>query len=459
MRCSVVIPCHGGVDLTRACIESLVQQDERPAEIVLVDNASPDTTATLDGLHGVVRVVKLPTNRGFAGGVNAGIAAARGDTVLVLNNDTQAATNLLAELHAVLATDPAIAAVAPVSNHVKGPAMLPVGARGKDPVARARMAAELAGEPVRLQDVDTLAGLCLLVRRATFAMAGAFDERFGHGNFEDDDFCLRLRLQGHRLVVARRAFLHHEGHATFRSLGLEIGAEIRRRRAQFVAKWRHDPAGRAVIAALAGDVAGAAGAAHEAAAAWPKWPDSDWHAARWFRANGDHGGAAARFGAILRTCPAHSDAAVELTCSLLAAGDRSGAERTATTTLRRCHLPTTHALRVATAFGEDDYRRGEFAGARRRFAAARELAPDDGALHNWIGSCDLATGDLAGAEAAFAAAVAAGFALAHTNLGIVFARRGDRRRARASFARAVEESPGDPVARQNLEAIERAVPV
>ncbi len=459
MRCSVVIPCHGGVDLTRACIESLLQQDELPTEVVLVDNASPDATATLDGMHGLVHVVRLPANLGFAGGVNAGVAAARGDTVLVLNNDTQAATNLLTELHAVLASDPTIAAVAPVSNHVKGSAMLPIGSRGKDTAARARIAAELAAEPVRMQDVDTLAGLCLLVRRQTFATVGAFDERFGHGNFEDDDFCLRLRLLGHRLVIARRAFLHHEGHATFRSLGLEIGAEIRRRRTQFVAKWRHDPAGRAVIAALAGDVAAAGVAAHEAAAVWPRWPDSDWHLARWFRGNGDHTNAAARFAAILRTCPAHSDAAVELTCSRLAAGDRAGAERIAATALRRCHLPTAHALRVATAFGEDDYRRGEPASACQRFRAALELAPADGALYNWVGSCELAAGDLAAAEAAFTAAIAAGFPLAHTNLGIVFAQRGDRQRARASFVRAVEQAPGDAVARRNLEAIERAIPV
>src|SRR5436190_18086827 len=95
MRCSVVIPCHNGADLTRACIASLLHQDGgAPAEILIVDNGSTDATARLASLGLPVRVLEQGRNLGFAGGVNAGIRAASQPLVLVLNNDTQAAPDL-----------------------------------------------------------------------------------------------------------------------------------------------------------------------------------------------------------------------------------------------------------------------------------------------------------------------------------------------------------------------------
>ena len=61
--------------------------------------------------------------------------------MLVLNNDTQAATNLLRELHDVLVGHPRMGTVAPCSNHVKGDALLPVGDAGKTAAGRAALRA------------------------------------------------------------------------------------------------------------------------------------------------------------------------------------------------------------------------------------------------------------------------------------------------------------------------------
>src|SRR5688572_4265304 len=119
MQCTVVIPCHNGVELTRACIASLLQQRcGAPAEILLVDNGSTDATPELGALGGPVRVLRQGRNLGFAGGVNAGIRAATQPLVLVLNNDTQAAPDLLTVLAGALASDARLGAVAPVSNYV-----------------------------------------------------------------------------------------------------------------------------------------------------------------------------------------------------------------------------------------------------------------------------------------------------------------------------------------------------
>ncbi|MCU0863210.1 MAG: glycosyltransferase family 2 protein [Planctomycetes bacterium] len=446
MSCSVVIPCWNGAELTRACVHSLLQQTTPPDEILLVDNASRDATPQLGAMHPSVRVLRQPHNRGFAGGVNAGVQAATGAWLLILNNDTRAAPNLLHELRTVHAMDAAIGAVAPVSNEVMGQGRLELGDRGRDEATRAAIAASLQHEP-SLQDVTTLSGLCLLLRRTTIDEVGLFDERFGAGNFEDNDFCLRLRLRGFRLVLARRAFLHHEGHATFRAMGLPIERELEARRAAFAAKWRGQAAGRATLAALDGNVMAAAAAANEALAQWPHWPDAHWYLAQAAARRGDPERAIACFHSLLRQCPQHTDGLIGLALALLAADREASAPLDA---LARQPLSALQRRHLCEQLGKEDYRRGRIESARDHFAVALQLGTDpNGELHNWLGLCQLAGGAIAEARASFAAAAAAGHALANTNLGICLHRDGALPAARRHFARACELAPDDPVARAN----------
>lgn len=450
MTCSVVIPCHNRADLTRACLHSLLQQSGGPpAEILVVDNASSDGTANMaSATSPIVRVLRQATNLGFAGGVNRGITAARGQTVLVLNNDTQAAPNLLRELHRALASDRAIAAVSAVSNEVKGQAQVEVGRRGESAAGREQIADELAKHPL-LQDATTLSGLCLLLRRSVLDVVGTFDERFGHGNFEDDDLCLRLRLAGHRLTIARRAFVHHEGHATFQALGLDVHAEIQRRRRQFDAKWRLDPAGAATIAALDEDVEAAALAAADARVSRPCWPDAEWHLGRYWALRRDHARAVRHFRALLRHCPEHVDGHLALGASLLHAGAASTAQATLARVARQPLTPLQQRF-LLEQLGVHAYRSARPADAEATFRAALRLGGDPrGILRNWLGLCRLAAEDLPGARAEFATAAAAGCAIAHTNLGICAFRGGDVAAARNAFRRACELLPDDPVAAQN----------
>lgn len=460
MHCAVVIPCHNGRDLTAACVESLLAQDgDHDLDICLVDNGSTDDTASLTRMHRSVRCLRLDSNRGFAGGVNAGVATTTAPLVLVLNNDTRAAPNLVAELAAALLGNPGVGAVGPVSNYVKGQALLRIAEDTRDAGIRRELAVALADiGPTAIQDVDSLSGLCLMLRRTTMAQVGPFDECFGHGNFEDDDYCLRLRLGGHRLAIARRAFLHHEGHATFRAIGLDYDRELQRRGEQFAAKWRTDPAGAAHLAALRGDLAGAGEAAGAGLASWPAWPDGHWHRGRLFAARGEAMAAAREFARLLHACPRHSDAAIELATALLAAGRERPAQRMLAWITRNCYVSPGAERRLLVAFGAQAFRGGRPAAAAALFRTALAAAPGDGDLHNWLGSCLLALGELAAAEAEFEAAAAAGCAIAHTNLGLCALQHGDPALAGERFAHAVELIPADPVARRNRDAFAARFP-
>ncbi|MFK7742523.1 MAG: glycosyltransferase [Planctomycetota bacterium] len=452
MSCSVVIPCHDGVELTRLCLESLLAQESPPAEILIVDNGSQDATSTLGDFDPRVAVIRLDQNLGFAGGVNAGLRRATSEEVLVCNNDTQAAPGMLAELQRVLRSSSDIGAAAPVSNHVKGEAHLPTCSDTRGAKAREEIATALRQSAPPLQDVEILAGLCLLLRRSTLQEVSGFDERFGHGNFEDDDLSLRLRLRGYRLVLARRAFLHHEGHATFRHLGIDLNAELQQRAAQFREKWRTRPAGLAMLANMYGQDALAARAAEQALRSSPRWLDAHWLLGRFYQRRGRAEQAIRHLRTFLATCPEHVGAQVHLGLALRAAGRQAqGKQLLGYVTGRHALIPSLHA-ELLLRLGQFELEEQSFGSARELLRESLELQNDDGEAWNLLGLCELERHDDQAAESAFAKAVEHEHAIANTNLGICQHRRGDLHGAHRSFERAVVLLPEDRAARSNYEA-------
>ena len=88
-RISVISVNYNGYSLTCAMIDSLRRHVTTPLEIVIVDNGSArDEAAPLRKRYPDVKVLRSERNLGFAGGNNLGFAAATGDYLLLLNNDT-----------------------------------------------------------------------------------------------------------------------------------------------------------------------------------------------------------------------------------------------------------------------------------------------------------------------------------------------------------------------------------
>jgi len=81
----------------------------------------------------------------------------------------------------------------------------------------------------------------MLIRRAVIEKVGEFDERFGYGTFEDNDFCLRARQAGFRVFVAAEVFIHHFAGRTFDALGLDREGLLRRNEELFEDKLREPP--------------------------------------------------------------------------------------------------------------------------------------------------------------------------------------------------------------------------
>jgi GT2 family glycosyltransferase len=90
------------------------------------------------------------------------------------------------------------------------------------------------------QDTPWLVGLCLLIPRGVVEAVGLLDERFGLGNYEDNDYCLRTRIAGYRVVWAQDVFIHHAGHQSFKQLGDAFRRLLEENEQRFKCKWDLD---------------------------------------------------------------------------------------------------------------------------------------------------------------------------------------------------------------------------
>lgn len=203
LRIAAVVPTYQGRRWLRGCLRSLEAQREPFAEVLVVDDGSPDDTAGwLAEAWPAVRVIALDRNRGFAAAANRGVAAAAADSdaVALINDDVELAPDWLERMAAALEADPAAGAVACKMVSLREEGVL----YDCGDVLRRDGACEQRGrgwpDDGRWDAAGEVFGACAgaaLYRREAFTAAGGFDERFG-AYLEDVDLALRLRLAGWR---------------------------------------------------------------------------------------------------------------------------------------------------------------------------------------------------------------------------------------------------------------------
>ena len=241
-RASIVVVTHNALVFTRLCLESLLAAPSTAHdEVIVVDNASTDGSGAyltaLAARDGRVRVESLDRNRGFAAATNCGVALSRGDVLVLLNNDTIVPGDSLERLIAHL-SDPQIGVAGAVTNRAGNEAEIDASYRTSGDLDRF---ADRHGRSHRGEsfDIRTATMFCVALRRSVWDGVGPLDERFEVGLFEDDDYSMRVRQAGYRVVCAEDAFVHHFGQASIGQLAAtgDFGALFHANRARWEAKW------------------------------------------------------------------------------------------------------------------------------------------------------------------------------------------------------------------------------
>ena len=233
---SIIIVTYNQLHYTRQCLESLRFRTDEPIEIIAIDNGSTDGTVDYFQSQADVTLIANVENKGFPAAVNQGLRIAKGRQVVLLNNDTILTTGWLRKLLDAAYSDDRIGLVGPVSNSVSGPQQIAVDYRNLASLDGFAWEQGKRHTGQRLE-LDRLVGFCLLIRREVIDAIGLLDERFGVGNFEDDDYCRRAQQAGFRTVVALDSFVHHFGSVTFAASGVDFAGLLQENEQKYREKW------------------------------------------------------------------------------------------------------------------------------------------------------------------------------------------------------------------------------
>lgn len=207
---------------TRTCLESLRPWLNDPEiEVLVVDNGSPDDSArkTADwcAQYPLIKLLLSENNRGFAGGMNWGAEHARGQWLLLVNNDTMFPAKTIDALKLVVREAPLdMAMLGPVTNAAgNGQRLWKPEATHEDWLEIGRWLNE---HPSRqLIPVYRCDFFCIAVRHDAWSQLGGLDTGFGLGYYEDFDFSLRLSNAGYKQAITEDVFVLHVGSATFKA--------------------------------------------------------------------------------------------------------------------------------------------------------------------------------------------------------------------------------------------------
>ncbi len=240
---SILIVTYNCREFIGACLDSILRNTSWPNyEVIVVDNRSTDGSGEIADQRAAfdsrIRVIHHRENLGFAGANNLAAGSTTGEYLLFLNPDTLVTPGWIGRLMRHFDAAPPIGAVAAVTNFSGNETK--VNFDYGDLLGMEAFAKRLAVDsPRQARDIDVAPLYCVLVPKSVWNAVGGLDAGFEIGMFEDDDFSLRLKKAGYRVVAAEDCFIHHFGNGSFSKLpsgqSLQI-FDLNKRR--FENKWK-----------------------------------------------------------------------------------------------------------------------------------------------------------------------------------------------------------------------------
>jgi GT2 family glycosyltransferase len=236
---SIIVPCCGQLEYTKLCVTSLLRHTRKNHELIFLDIGSLDGTAEyLEGIATAaqirVEIVHTPTDMGIPQAVQTTLKQARGEYLVLLNNDTIVTDGWLSALIALANLSPAIGLVGPMSNYASPPQLVEKvpyrigpkksprtsGMPGSDWLVDVSEVDAFARKwreehKGKWKEADSLGGFCLLIKRAALDRIGPLDKASELGVFDYPVFSRKAREAGFTLACCRDHFIHHFGTRTF----------------------------------------------------------------------------------------------------------------------------------------------------------------------------------------------------------------------------------------------------
>jgi len=212
-KLSIIIPTYNQHDLTAQCLDQIYTVGTQDYEIILIDNGSePPQKLPYYG-----QIIRNESNLGFPVAVNQGIQAAKGEYIILLNNDCIVTPGWDTKLIDCLNSGYAIAG--PMTNYCAGlqQTNIPVYHNIDELNENAKSYTSNYKGNI-YQDVNFIIGFCMAFRKSLFDEIGPFDESLWPCSGEEVDFCLRTRQWHKKIAICRDTYIHHIGSQTFKDM-------------------------------------------------------------------------------------------------------------------------------------------------------------------------------------------------------------------------------------------------
>lgn len=221
---TVVVPIYGDWPSLKACIKAL--QEYAPSrQVLFVNDCGPEAdlierkTLALIKDNATYRYERNSRNLGFVRTCNRAVFELdhTNNDILLLNSDAEITEGAIEAMVKVLNRAENIASVSPRSNNATifslpfNPhtlALLP-------PKESYDVYLKVKNKLPEVYETPTTHGFCMLIRRSVIKRYGLFDEAFGVGYGEENDFCMRVRKKGFTHAIANWAYVYHEGSKSF----------------------------------------------------------------------------------------------------------------------------------------------------------------------------------------------------------------------------------------------------
>ncbi len=241
-RVSVVIPVHNKLEVTHNCLAALLlAYNETSFEVIVSDDGSTDGTTEIEKLVTGITVCRNETAEGFVSSCNLGASKARGEYVVLLNNDTEPTARWLDELLHVFANFDDVGLAGSKLIYPDGRLQEAGGIIWGDgtPWNYGRLGNAADPKYCYTRQADYVSGAALMIPTALWKKLGGLSEEFRPAYYEDTDLAFKVRDAGLRVVYAPHSVVFHfEGisNGTSTSSGLKRFQEVNR--PKFLRKWR-----------------------------------------------------------------------------------------------------------------------------------------------------------------------------------------------------------------------------
>lgn len=210
-KLSIVIPSYNQHELLKQCLDQIYAVNTENYEIILVDNGS-DPPLPMDYCG---QLIRNESNLGFATAVNQGIEVAKGEYVILLNNDCLVTPNwdnlLLSRLESY-------SIVGPRTNFCSGIQRTKIGAYNSLEQLNEQSRKFTVTHANETTEANFIIGFCMAFKGSLWEEIGKFNDSIWPYIGAEIDFCFRVRENGYNIVFINDCYIHHYGSQTFRNM-------------------------------------------------------------------------------------------------------------------------------------------------------------------------------------------------------------------------------------------------